>query len=171
MSEKEIRLFLQDPENGLIQKMEDDDFEIEALYRPTDFIVKQQMEKDTQREIDSLTHAYSKYVYFTLTITKRGKDLEADFAFDQPSFAEKISYLSNGFSADLRLEEEGLEHAIVDYVYTRSYGSGPSYFLLVFERPQQNKFDLVIEGYAMGFGKTRFPFYLNDIKRAPNLKF
>lgn len=170
-SEGELRNYLQDPDNGLIKTAEDGSFKIEALYRPTDFILKQQMEKGSAQEIDSLRKAYGNYVYFLLSITKNDKDLETYFAYDLSSFANKISYLSDGFSASIRLEGEGRERAIADYVYTRSYGNGPSRFLLVFEKPTAKDFDLIIEGYELGFGKVRLSFNLHDINKTPNLKF
>jgi hypothetical protein len=106
-----------------------------------------------------------------LSITKDEKDLETNLAHDLASFAEKISYLSDGFSANITLEGEGHDYIITDYVYARSYGSGSSLFLLVFEKPTTNDFELTIEGYELGFGKIRLPFNLNDIKKIPNLKF
>jgi hypothetical protein len=170
-SEAEIKTFLQDPDHGLFKKKEDSGFEIEVLYRPTDFIVKQQMEKGTPHEIDSLRKAYAKYHYFLLTISKSGKDLETQFAYDLGSFANKISFLASDFSSKIFLQTENKDYSIQDYVYTRSYGMGLSQFLLVFERPAEARFDLTIEGYDLGFGKVQFAFDQSDIKKIPHFKF
>lgn len=170
-SEAEIKTFLRDPDHGLLKSTEDSGFEIEALYRPTDFIVKQQMEKGSPREIDSLRKEYAKYHYFLLTISKDGKDLETHFAYDLGSFADRISFLSSGFSSKIYLQTKDKDYSIQDYVYARSYGTGPSRFLLVFERPAEAKFDLTIEGYELGFGKVQFAFDQSDIKKIPNLLF
>jgi hypothetical protein len=170
-SEAEIKSFLQNEDNGLIKKTEDEGFAIEALYRPTDFIVKQQMEKGSSKEIDSLRKAYATYHYFLLTISKNEKDLETHFAYDIGSFANKISFLASDFSSKISLQTANKDYAIQDYVYTRSYGTGPSHFLLVFEKPTETEFKLTIEGYELGFGKVQFAFDQNNIKKIPNLKF
>lgn len=170
-SEAEIKAFLKDEGNGLIKKVEDSGFDIEVLYRPTDFIVKQQMKKGTLNEIDSLRKAYGNYHYFLLTISKEGKDLETNFAYDLGNFANKISFLASNFSSKLYLQTANKDYTLNDYVYTRSYGIGQSQFLLVFENPTEAEFDLTIEGYELGFGKVQFAFHQNDIKKIPNLNF
>jgi hypothetical protein len=68
MDEAALMAFVKDEDNGLIQKVEYQDFKLEASYKPTDLIVKHQMEKGTAKEIDSLRKAYAPYLYFVLGI-------------------------------------------------------------------------------------------------------
>jgi hypothetical protein len=170
LDEAALLAFVKDEENGLIQKIEYDDFKLEATYRPTDLIVKHQMEKGTAKEIDSLRKAYAPYLYFVLSVEREGKDLETGFAMDLGTFAEKISYLSSSFSENIVLATDVKTYSITDYLYTRSYGTGPSRFLVIFEKPTENNFELVVEGHSLGFGKVKFPFKQTDINNAPSLK-
>jgi hypothetical protein len=170
MDEAALMAFVKDEDNGLIQKVEYEDFKLEATYKPTDLIVKHQMEKGTAKEIDSLRKAYAPYLYFVLSVEREGKDLETGFAMDLGTFAEKISYLSSSFSENIVLATDVKTYSITDYLYTRSYGTGPSRFLIIFEKPKENNFELVVEGHSLGFGKVKFPFKQADINKTPSLK-
>ncbi len=170
LDEPALMAFVKDEDNGLIQTVEYEDFKLEATYKPTDLIVKHQMEKGTAKEIDSLRKAYAPYLYFVLSVEREGKDLETGFAMDLGSFAEKISYLSSSFSENIVLATNVKTYSITDYLYTRSYGTGPSRFLIIFEKPTENNFELVVEGHSLGFGKVKFPFTKADINKTPSLK-
>jgi hypothetical protein len=170
MDEAALMAFVKEEDNGLTKKVEYDDYKLEAAYKPTDLIVKHQMEKGTAREIDSLRKAYAPYLYFVLTVERNGKDLETGFAMDLSTFAEKISYLSSSFSESIVLATDAKTYSITDYLYTRSYGTGPSKFLVIFEKPKENNFELVVEGHSLGFGKVKFPFTQTDINKTPPLK-
>ncbi len=170
MEEAALMAFVKEEDNGLIQKVEYDDFKLEAAYKPTDLIVQHQMEKGTAREIDSLRKAYAPYLYFVLTVERNGKDLETGFAMDLGTFAGKISYLTSSFSESIVLATDTKTYSITDYLYTRSYGTGPSKFLVIFEKPTENNFDLIVEGHSLGFGKVKFRFTQSDIDKTPPLK-
>lgn len=170
MDEAGLMAYVRQEDNGLTRKVEYDDFKLEASYRPTDLIVKQQMDKGTASEIDSLRKAYAPYLYFVLSLESGEKDLETGFAMDLGSFAKKISYLSSSFSESIVLATDTKTYSVTDYLYTRSYGTGPSKFLVIFEKPVENNFELVVEGHALGFGKVKFPFKQADLDKAPPLK-
>lgn len=170
VTESELLAFVKDEANGLKKTVEYDEFTVTATYKATDFIVRQQMEKGSVSEMDSLRRVYAPYLYFTLTIEKDGKDLETAFAYDPGTFAGKISYLTSSFSENILLVSGSQQESLADYMYSRSFGSGPSSFLLVFKKPSGQDFDLVVEGHDLGFGKLRFPFNLDDIENTPHLK-
>jgi hypothetical protein len=171
LDEKQLREYINNEENGLKKTVAYENYTISMTYRPTDLIVKQQMNQNSQHEIDSLRKIYSKYVYFTMTIEKDGKDLETDFAMNPSQFSSMISYLSAQFGSNISLETEGGREPIKEYVYVRSYGTGPSNFLLVFDKPQESDFTILVEGHDIGFGRTTFSFNKSDIEQTPNLKF
>jgi hypothetical protein len=170
MDEAALTAYVKDEDHGLTKKVEYNDYKLEAAYKPTDLIVKHQMEKGTPREIDSLRKAYAPYLYFTFTVEREGKDLETGFAMDLSSFAEKISYLSSSFSENIVLATDSKTYSLTDYLYTRSYGTGPTKFLVIFEKPAENDFELIVKGHSLGFGKVKFPFSQSDIKNTPLLK-
>lgn len=170
VDEAGMMAFVKDEGNNLTQIVTYDDFKITTTYRPTDLIVKQQMDKATAKEIDSLRNSYAPYLYFILSIEKNGKDMETSFAMDPGSFAEKISYLTSAFSANIILASSSKNYSIIDFVYARSFGTGPSTFLLVFEKPNEENFELLVEGHDLGFGKVKFSFSQRDLNRTPHLK-
>jgi hypothetical protein len=170
MDQNSLISFVDDEDNGLKKTVEEKGFTLTMKYRPMDFIAEQQMEKGTQKEYDSLTNYFSKYIYFNLLITYDNKDLESAFGLDPGSFADKVSYLSSDFSQSIKLITKKDTLDILDYSYSRSYGVGPSNFLLVFNKPSTNQFEVEVKGYQLGFGKIAFPFTQTDIKKTPKLK-
>jgi hypothetical protein len=170
LDEQALMAFVQNEENGLVKKETYGTFTLSAYYKPTDLIVKQQLLKNTQREIDSLKNAYAQYAYFVLSLEKDGKDLESSFALNAGTFAEKILYLTSAFPENIRLMAGNEQYTLEDYLYTRSYGSGPSQFLLVFKRPVENSLTLTVKGYDLGFGQVDFAFAQADINNIPPLK-
>lgn len=170
LDEKELYKFIRDEDHGLMKSKDKDGFHLAMVWKPNDLIVQQQLDKGTQREFDSLTSYFSKYLYFTLQITKNGKDLETSFANDPASFADKISFLSSGFSQNIQLITKKDTVSVLECIYSRSYGMGASQCLIVFDKPTEDKFKIEVKGYPIGFGKESFPFRLSDIRNAPKLK-
>ncbi len=171
MDEKQLLEYIHNEENGLRKMVQYENYLVSLTYRPTDLIVKQQMNGNSQQEIDSLRTLYANYLYFTMTIEKDGKDLETDFAMNLSQFTPMISYLSTQFGSHISMETDQKRDPVKEYVYVRSYGSGPSSFLLIFDKPPESNFTIVVEGHDLGFGKTTFSFNQSDIEQTPNLKF
>jgi len=170
VDEKVLLDYIRNEENGLSHFEEFNSYKVRLTYKTSDQIVKQQIEKGSPREVDSLRSLYNCYVYFILVIEKNSKDLETDFAYDPSTFADKISYLTTSFSQNITLSTSFKTYSVSDYLYARSFGSGPSNFLIVFEKPELQDFDVVVEGHDLGFGKIRFPFSQRDLNKAPLLK-
>ena len=170
LEEKALYQFVRDEDNGLTKTADADGFHLAMVWKPNDLIVKQQMDKGTKGEFDSLTNYFSKYLYFTLEMTRDGKDLETSFASDPGSFAEKISFLSSDFSQNIQLVTKKDTTSVLECIYSRSYGMGVSQCLIVFNKPKENQFEIEVKAYPIGFGKQSFPFILSDIEKAPRLK-
>ncbi|MBS1506485.1 MAG: hypothetical protein JSS79_07565 [Bacteroidetes bacterium] len=161
--------YLENEDNGVCKAEENNGFKVRLKYRPTDFIVQQQMQKGTQKEYDSLTRHFSNYLYFDLQITHDNKDLETYFAANQMDFAAQVSYLNADFANGIKLITAKDTTDVLDYAYLRSYGIGPSNFLLVFKAIDENNFTLEVTGYSLGFGKVSIPFTKKDIDKTPKL--
>jgi hypothetical protein len=171
LDEKALYAYVRDESNGLARTREEDGYRVTVAWKPNGLIAKQQAYKGTEREFDSLNSYFSKYLYFTLELEKDGKDLEAAFAADPGSFAEKISYLSAGLQQDIRLTAENDTLPALECLYARSYGMGRSQCLVVFERPRKgNNFTVEVTGHPIGLGRQRFEFKTKDIDNAPRLK-
>jgi hypothetical protein len=170
VSERELNEYVLDEKNGLIQTVEENGLKITMTYRPSEFIAKQQIIKNTRLEYDSLNEYFSSYLYFLMEITYNNKDLETSFALKPSNFASNISYLSDKMGEDIKLVSETETLPIVDYVYARSYGVGPSQFLLAFEKPKSNQFQVEMKTYAIGIGNHSFSFNKKDLENRPHLK-
>jgi hypothetical protein len=170
LDEKDLYQFVGDEGNNLSKKEEADGYTVTVTYKPSDLIALQQMRSKTSSEFDSLSHYYSQYLYFMLEMTYDDKDLETAYASDPGSFAEKITYLSSGMTEHIRLVTARDTTALTDYVYARSYGLGSSQCLLVFDKPKEEDFKILVNGLVLGFGQLSFPFQSSNIKKTPQLK-
>jgi len=170
VGEEALYNYVRDESNGLIQQVDVDGFHLEMIWKPTDLIAQQQMINGTKHEFDSLKNYFSHYLYFTLQMTYDGKDLETKFGTDPASFAGKISFLSYGFTENVRLKAGNKASPPLECIYSRSYGIGASQCLIVFEMPTTDDLEVDVDGTDLGFGRQTFPFKLSDIKNAPQLK-
>ncbi len=162
--------YIENEDNGLKKTHKENNFKLSVTYRPTDFIVQQQMIRGTPKEFDSLTASFSRYIYFNLSIAYGNKDLESEFGRDPGSFADRVSFLSSDFSRGIKLLTKKDTFDILDFIYTRTYGIDNSNFMLVFYRQKSEHFEIQVTGYELGFGKISFPFEQSDIEKTPRLK-
>src|SRR5260370_28390310 len=121
LEEQDLYKFVREESHGLIMIKEEDGFQLAMIWKPNDLIAKQQVIKGTKQEFDSLKNYFSKYLYFTLEMTRQGKDLETSFASDPGSFAEKVTYLSSGLSQNIRLITPRDTVLAIECIYSRSY--------------------------------------------------
>jgi hypothetical protein len=170
LDETALYNFIRDEDNGLIKIKDTEGFHLAMVWRPTDLIARQQAIKGTKKEFDSLNNYFSKYLYFTLEMTKGNKDLETLYAADPGSFADKISFLSSGLSQSIHLVTKKDTASVLDCIYSRSYGMSVSSCLIIVNKPKENHFEIEVNGYPLGFGKEVFPFTLSYIEKAPKLK-
>ncbi len=170
LGESDLFRFIREESHGLMKTKEQEGFRLAMVWNPNEFIARQQITKGTRREFDSLKEHFSKYLYFSLEMTKDGKDLETSFAADPGSFADKISFLSSEFSQNIHLITKRDTTCALECIYTRSYGIGLSQCLVVFEKPNTKWFEIEVKGYPLGFGKQVFEFNQTDITNAPRLK-
>jgi hypothetical protein len=170
MDAKELNEYILDEANGCRKVINEGPYTIITTYRPSDFIARQQMEGDSQKEYDSLRSFYGNYFYFIVDVTYEGKDLETRFALEPNSFADKIAMLSSGLSQNIKLESGGEYQSPVDYMYSRSYGTGSSQFMIAFNKIDTENANLIINGQPIGFGKISIPFSTNQLFEIPKLK-
>lgn len=170
LDEQGLNKYLLDESHGTMKQIEEDGFHLSLTYRPSEFIARQQTVTGTEEEFDSLRTYFDRYYYFLLDMTYQGKDLETSLALNPSRFAQNISYLSDKFSEDVRLITAKDTARVVDFVYARSYGIGSSQFLLAFDKPGQDKFEIQLKGYPLGLSKKAFLFDKGDLNKTPHLK-
>ena len=76
-TESAMWAYLKNPDNGYLQSKTVNDVAYTFCYKPTDLIVQQFLDTVSKAEIAKLRAQYSKYLYFTLSISKGGRELLA----------------------------------------------------------------------------------------------
>jgi len=168
-SDSDLNNYINDEDNGLTKIVNQDGFTLTMRYKPAQLVAKQQLIRGTKREYDSLVKYYSKYIYFNLEISKNGKDLETKFGSDLHSFPDKISYLSNEFSSGIQLVADADTLELSDFLYSRSYGVSTSNFMLVFNHPKGQNWQIVVTSEKLGFGTVVFTFTQSDVENIPEI--
>ena len=67
--------YLKEADNGYLQEKNINGYNFSLLYKPTDLLVLQELEENpTQQSIKALREKYKKQLYFTLSMSKNGKE-------------------------------------------------------------------------------------------------
>lgn len=176
---QELSEYIQEEHNGLIKVKKLGDTEVELIYKPSDFLVKQELsgkESLTEKDILKAKENYNKGLYFTLNLSKKGQELEVGALQSPQEFSKRVQQLSFGMRERIHIKTlENDSIPLLDYIYPRMYGmTGKSTMLLVFDRAQATKgnwFDVYINGYDLGIGINKFRFQVKDIQQTPELDF
>ena len=172
-------MYLTDPAHGLTHTVEAGETTVTCAYHPTDLLVSRDLAGLPDAPIiarDSLARAYAGKTYCTLTLTRKGAEIENAFIADRTAYQQVINYLSTGLASDVFLVTSPHDSVpAFTSLYARGFGTtGHSTILLVFDTrrlaPQQG-FLLTLRGQRLGFGTLRFPFAAHDLLALPPLKY
>lgn len=180
-SVEELNSFISDPANGLLKESIVNDYRFKVQYRPTDFMVAQEMDFGTNaneysaEELKNLREKYVAYTYFVLDLSSAGGNVlySAAGGGNFSDLLHKLAFRLNEY-ASLR-SSSGRELRLVDFIYPRLYGASKSAaVLLVFEKvnPQEDawvKFHL--KEFGLGVGTLEFEFQTKDLAQSPCLQF
>lgn len=178
-SKEELIQYVNDENHGLIKTKEFGDVKLELIYKPNDFLIQQELSSKKQfseEEIQEVKNNFNKALYFTLNVSKGGKELEMSAIQSQDQFAKRIEQLSFGMRERIQIKTSNKsEIPLLDYVYPRMYGmTGQTTMLLVFDKEQvinEEWFDVIINGSNLGIGINKFRFESNKILNTPQLDY
>jgi hypothetical protein len=176
LTERELKAYVLNEENGLAKRSQNGDFTVEAYYRPQDLIITQQLygETATANQWDSLRNAYSKYAYFVLHLSKNNREVESYFASNPAGYNEVVNYFNGSISSDISLLAEADTLAPLQTIYTPSLGSSNyTSVMAVFPGALQNwpdNVEIVWEDTRLKTGTHRFVFSKSNIVKTPALK-
>ena len=174
---QELLAYTFEPNNGLCQKEERNSNTIEAIYRPSDLILFQQLNGSTwsSAQIDSLKTYYGRLDYFLLRLSRDGKEITISYAVDPSKFQQVNSYLGFEIGKDVFLVNQSDTIRVLDFIHTRTFGSSPSSdILFAFKsglKSRSGKVKLVFNDQRFGLGLNEFTFNCSDIKSAPYIDF
>ena len=172
----EFRVFIADEDNGLTRHIRKNGIDATLSYRPSELIIASNYRKYAKNKVvtDSIRKEYDRYLYFTLKLSNRGREIEHRFVHDQKAFVSTIQYLSGTMAQDIQLVTKNDTIPVADYIYPRMYGeTGSSTIMFAFDRTKlQNSRSLQIvhQGSRLGLPLTNtFEFSMDDIQNLPKV--
>ncbi|AWI25290.1 hypothetical protein [Flavobacterium pallidum] len=178
-TEKELRAFINDEDNGYKYTKIIGGTEYSLLYKPTDLLVRQELgdAKPDEKKLQVLRNKYGQYMYFTLSMSLNGKELLSNVAGNKARFGAMVNELAFGMDQKVHVYTKQKDTlAMTDFIYPRMYGmSGSTNILLVY--PKDEKFlsedylTLAIEDLGFNTGEIKFKIDTKAILDQPYLRF
>lgn len=175
-TKKELWAYLKDADNGYTQSKSINGIDYTVYYKPTDLLVAQELDTVTKEAIEKLRNKYKQYLYFTLTLSKNGKELLGT-APNRQEFGRMVNQLSFGMGEKVHVytpQKDTLN--LLDYSAPRMYGMSPTTNML-FVYPNEEKYtneeylNFSIEDFGLNTGEVKFKIATDKIKEQPNLVF
>ncbi|MEW7277951.1 hypothetical protein ABW636_05095 [Aquimarina sp. 2201CG1-2-11] len=175
---KELTEYIKEEGKGYHHKKTINGVDFSILYKPTDLLVYQEKtEETTPQEIQNLRDKYSKYLYFTLSMSKNDHELLSNVAGNKQKFGAMVNQLAFGMEQKVHLytpQKDTIE--MVDYIYPRMYGmSRATTMLLVYPREEkvtnEEFMTLTIEDLRFYTGEVKFKIPTTIFNNEPRLRF
>jgi hypothetical protein len=177
-TQEDLWSYLKEVDNGYLQEKNINGYNFSLLYKPTDLLVAQELEENpTQERINELREKYKKQLYFTLSMSRNGKELLSTTPKNRHQFGAMVNQLAFGMREKVTLftqKKDTLE--LLDYIYPRMYGMSQATAML-FVYPKEEKYlkaatlNFTIQDLGTYTGEVKFKIDTDKIKKQPNLKF
>lgn len=175
--ETTLNAFVQNADNGLLNRQERNGYELTLYNRPTDLWVAQELKNEipTDSLLNTIRQRYDDYLYFILKISKEEKD--ALYASGgQGAFSELLQNLSFRMGAFVEMVTSKQDTVpLADAHYSRLYGmAGATSVMLVFNREKLTSTDWVqvnMKDLGLNVGRTNYRFKSRDLLEAPSIDF
>lgn len=177
-TQEEMNNYIQNEDNGYLYKKTAADVDYVLQYRPTDLLVKQELENNTNpTQVEKLRNKYNKYLYFNLSMSKSNQELLNGVAHDKAKFGQMINELAFGMEEKLHLYTPTKDTlALADFIYPRMYGmSNSTSIMIVYPRDEkylkQDYLNFVIEDLGLETGDIKFKLNNKALINEPQLAF
>lgn len=177
-------IYLKDPDNGYLQKKNINGVDFSLAYKPTDLLVEQELGTHTElssalkkEKIKTLREKYQKQLYFTLSMSKSGKEILSTTPKNRQEFGAMVNQLVFGMREKIHVftpKKDTL--TMLDYNYPRMYGMSQSTTML-FVYPRDTKYlkeetlHFKIQDLGMYTGEVKFKIRTEKIKKEPTIHF
>lgn len=177
-SSNELWTYLKDKDHGYLQQKNVNGYDFSLLYKPTDLLVQQELsENPTKEEIQQLREKYQKQMYFTLSMSRNGKELLSTTPKNRQEFGAMVTQLAFGMNEKVHLfttKKDTLP--LLDYNYPRMYGmSNATTMLFVYPRDakflEQEYLNFAIQDLGTYTGEVKFKIETEKIENEPSLTF
>jgi len=177
LTEAELKQYVLEPDNNLIQEETINDVNVRITYRPTDLLVAQELTNVTDTTHISLLRAkYNKYYYFVLSLSKNQREAIQAGTMPQAQFSELLQTISFRMAAYVNMTTNTRDTIpLADYVYNRTFGMGSSNdLLLVFNKEQAKPADWLqinLAEFGLGVGRQALRFKCRQLDEVPQIDF
>lgn len=176
-TEEEMWTYLKDESNGYMQKKNVSGYDFSLLYRPTDLLVKQELDSVSNEKIKVLRDKYSQYMYINLSMSKNNKELLSTAPKNRNEFGAMVNQLAFGMNEMVHLytsKKDTIE--MLDFIYPRMYGmSNSTSIMFVFPRDKkyldEEYLNFTVEDLGLFTGEVKFKIPIKKIYKEPILNF
>ena len=175
LNERDLNAYIQDTSHGLKKINEVGGIGLSVTYRPTDFLIYQELGSNQDSEKRALLEKkYKDHVYFLLDLQAGERDILYGASANQADFSGKLNTLSFNMGAYTKLVTSKQDTIpVADYIYHRNFGiSKSSTLLFVFDKEKiegAESFAFQLEEFGFNTGLQHFEFTTQDIITTPKL--
>lgn len=177
LSIADLQLYVLDESNGLRKSVDIDGSNACVTYRPTDFWVYQELDKDLAEHhlVDSLRKKYSEYYYFIVSLSANNKEA-LQVGNNLAEYGDLVQTMSFRLPQYVHLITEKNDTIPVgDFMLNRTYGlSSSTDVLFAFDKERvsgNNWFQFNLNEFGLGFGNLKFKFSTHDLENIPEVDF
>lgn len=176
LAPSELIKWVENKENGLVQRQDLNNYFFEAKYKPLDYVIAIEGRSDdlSKSDFDRLKGELNGLQYIDMDIgplTNEGNILSSGLESEEEYF-ERLDYFVTYANQDIFIVQGRDTLMPKLYHFERNYGLAPKNTLLLgFENGEQEKdINLYIDDQVLGVGRVKFLFKNEDIKSTPTLK-
>ncbi|HNP66308.1 MAG TPA: hypothetical protein PKH16_00250 [Aequorivita sp.] len=174
-SKEALLKYLQDEDNGYIQKKTVNGVDFSLMYRPTDLIVSQMLKSKKLNEADSLRKVYKDYLYFNLSIAKGNQEILSALS-SRNDFGRMVNRLAFGMEEKTHLYTNKNDTIqILDYIYPRMFGTtNTTSVMFVYPNIEMEDVQFLhfsVEDIGIGTGDIKFKIPIKKIRNQPKITF
>lgn len=176
MKPSDLIRWVENPENGLVQRQDLNHYFFEAKYKPLDYVVSMEGRTDDLNESDyqTLRNDLEGLQYVDLNIgplSYSGNALSGGIQNEEEYF-ERLDYFVTYGNQDIFMVQGSDTLLPRLYHFERNYGLAPKNTLLLGFDAGEDKKDreLYIDDQILGVGRVKFLFTNQNIQSTPTLK-
>jgi hypothetical protein len=177
MSAQELEEYITKEENGLVQTTLENNIKVQAIFRPSDLLVFQEVknrENLTEARIQEVKNNYAGNIYITVNISQDGQDPLYQLG-DELAYGEVLKQLAFRMSEKAALVTSTQDTIpVTDYIFSPMYNmSGAVSVLFVFKDVRiasSEWIDFELKDPGLHTGDRKFRFECRDIEKIPEVK-
>jgi hypothetical protein len=168
---EDLTIYINDPDNGLIQESKTGNLKIVITYKPVSLITDQQLKVEERTDMtamrDSVNKIFSAYQYYTLKLSSEDNDVLYSRA---GNFSENIKTFSFRLGHYVYMTTAmGDTIPLADFYTPNLYGMGKStQVMLAFEKKESDTYTIHIKDFGLSSADQQFSFDSQDLENIEN---